>query len=236
VGTEGARRATGAEACRGSGEIGALLRREGLRARKRGPKAKAVDPHVKKLEQECWVSRGRPCTGAAGRRELRSQSLRRQSILGPLIPLNARLSSTCCTPNASVISPRPRSTPRCSRSRPVLGGPRRGGGKRDRCAEKEARHCLWLLPRSRGSLSDRRDSQHYSNGQRYRRGHRFSRPDPPGSVEFYNATGRVYGVLVLVLEATWFLLRRQRADPTRRRSRPTTRYSGRRLASRERRR
>ena len=61
-----------AEACKGSGEIGALLRREGLfssqlstwrrqreegaleglRARKRGPKAKAVDPRVKKLEQE----------------------------------------------------------------------------------------------------------------------------------------------------------------------------------------
>jgi len=61
-----------AEACRGSGEIGALLRREGLfssqlstwrrqreegaleglRARKRGPKAKVVDPRVKKLEQE----------------------------------------------------------------------------------------------------------------------------------------------------------------------------------------
>ena len=61
-----------AEACRGSGEIGALLRREGLfssqlstwrrqreegaleglRARKRGPKAKAADPRVKKLEQE----------------------------------------------------------------------------------------------------------------------------------------------------------------------------------------
>ena len=60
-----------AEACKG-GEIGALLRREGLyssqlatwrrqreeggleglRARKRGPKAKAVDPRVKKLEQE----------------------------------------------------------------------------------------------------------------------------------------------------------------------------------------
>jgi transposase len=60
-----------AEACR-DGEIGALLRREGLfssqlstwrrqreegaleglRARKRGPKAKAVDPRVKKLEQE----------------------------------------------------------------------------------------------------------------------------------------------------------------------------------------
>lgn len=61
-----------AEACRGTGEIGALLRREGLfssqlstwrrqweegaleglRPRKRGPKAKAVDPRVKKLEQE----------------------------------------------------------------------------------------------------------------------------------------------------------------------------------------
>ncbi len=61
-----------AEACKGSGEIGALLRREGLfssqlstwrrqweegaleglRARRRGPKAKAVDPRVKKLEQE----------------------------------------------------------------------------------------------------------------------------------------------------------------------------------------
>jgi transposase len=61
-----------AESCKGSGEIGALLRREGLfssqlstwrrqreegaleglRARKRGPKAKAVDPRVKKLEQE----------------------------------------------------------------------------------------------------------------------------------------------------------------------------------------
>jgi transposase len=61
-----------AEACKGSGEIGALLRREGLfssqlstwrrqeeegalqglRARKRGPKVKAVDPRVKKLEQE----------------------------------------------------------------------------------------------------------------------------------------------------------------------------------------
>jgi transposase len=60
-----------AEAC-GDGEIGALLRREGLfssqlstwrrqreegaleglRTRKRGPKAKAVDPRVKKLEQE----------------------------------------------------------------------------------------------------------------------------------------------------------------------------------------
>lgn len=61
-----------AEACKGPGEIGALLRREGLyssqlatwrrqreegaleglRARKRGPKPKAVDPRVKKLEQE----------------------------------------------------------------------------------------------------------------------------------------------------------------------------------------
>lgn len=61
-----------AEACKGTGEIGALLRREGLfssqlstwrrqreegaleglRARKRGPKAKAVDPRVKKVEQE----------------------------------------------------------------------------------------------------------------------------------------------------------------------------------------
>jgi transposase len=60
-----------AEACR-DGEIGALLRREGLfssqlsmwrrqreegaleglRTRKRGPKVKAVDPRVKKLEQE----------------------------------------------------------------------------------------------------------------------------------------------------------------------------------------
>jgi transposase-like protein len=61
-----------AEACTGAGEIGALLRREGLfssqlstwrrqreegaleglRARRRGPKAKAVDPRVKKLELE----------------------------------------------------------------------------------------------------------------------------------------------------------------------------------------
>ncbi len=61
-----------AEACKGAGEIGALLRREGLfssqlstwrrqreegaleglRARRRGPKAKAVDPRMKKLEQE----------------------------------------------------------------------------------------------------------------------------------------------------------------------------------------
>jgi len=61
-----------ADACKGSGEIGALLRREGLysshlvvwrrqretralggmRARKRGPKAKDVDPRVKQLERE----------------------------------------------------------------------------------------------------------------------------------------------------------------------------------------
>ena len=61
-----------ADACKGSGEIGALLRREGLyssqltlwrrqreqgaleglRARKRGPKPKAVDPRVKQLEKE----------------------------------------------------------------------------------------------------------------------------------------------------------------------------------------
>lgn len=61
-----------AEGCKGAGEIGALLRREGLfssqlsiwrrqreegaleglRARRRGPKAKAMDPRVKKLEQE----------------------------------------------------------------------------------------------------------------------------------------------------------------------------------------
>jgi len=61
-----------ADACKSPGEIGALLRREGLfssqlstwrrqreegaleglRARKRGPKPKAVDPRVKKLEQE----------------------------------------------------------------------------------------------------------------------------------------------------------------------------------------
>jgi predicted Na+-dependent transporter len=34
-----------------------------------------------------------------------------------------------------------------------------------------------------------------------------------GSVEFYNATGLVYGILVLVLEASWFLLRRRRAYP-----------------------
>ena len=61
-----------ADACKGSGEIGALLRREGLysshlvlwrrqretraltgmRARKRGPKAKEVDPRVRQLERE----------------------------------------------------------------------------------------------------------------------------------------------------------------------------------------
>jgi transposase-like protein len=61
-----------ADVCKGSGEIGALLRREGLysshlvvwrrqretralsgmRAGKRGPKAKAVDPRVKQLERE----------------------------------------------------------------------------------------------------------------------------------------------------------------------------------------
>ena len=61
-----------ADACKGSGEIGALLRREGLysshlvvwrrqretraltgmRARKRGPKANEVDPRVKQLERE----------------------------------------------------------------------------------------------------------------------------------------------------------------------------------------
>jgi transposase len=61
-----------ADACKGSGEIGALLRREGLysshlvvwrrqretraltgmRARKRGPKAKEVDPRVKQLGRE----------------------------------------------------------------------------------------------------------------------------------------------------------------------------------------
>jgi transposase len=61
-----------ADACKGSGEIGALLRREGLysshlvvwrrqretralagmRTRKRGPKAKEVDPRVKQLERE----------------------------------------------------------------------------------------------------------------------------------------------------------------------------------------
>jgi transposase-like protein len=61
-----------ADACKGSGEIGALLRREGLysshlvlwrrqretralagmRGRKRGPKPKEVDPRVKQLERE----------------------------------------------------------------------------------------------------------------------------------------------------------------------------------------
>jgi len=61
-----------ADACKAPGELGALLRREGLyssllstwrrqreagallglRARKRGPKPKALDPRLKKLEQE----------------------------------------------------------------------------------------------------------------------------------------------------------------------------------------
>jgi transposase-like protein len=61
-----------ADACKEPGEIGALLRREGLyssqlvlwrrqrdagaleglRSRKRGPKAKAVDPRLKRLERE----------------------------------------------------------------------------------------------------------------------------------------------------------------------------------------
>ena len=61
-----------ADSCKESGEIGALLRREGLysslltawrrqrdagalaglRPKKRGPKAKAVDPRVKRLERE----------------------------------------------------------------------------------------------------------------------------------------------------------------------------------------
>jgi transposase-like protein len=61
-----------ADACKHDGDIGALLRREGLysshlttwrrqrdeiakaglKARKRGPKGKAVDPRVKKLERE----------------------------------------------------------------------------------------------------------------------------------------------------------------------------------------
>jgi len=61
-----------ADACKEAGEIGALLRREGLysslltawrrqrdegaleglRSKKRGPKAKAVDPRVKRLERE----------------------------------------------------------------------------------------------------------------------------------------------------------------------------------------
>jgi transposase len=61
-----------ADACKGDGDVGALLRREGLyssqlaawrrqrdetakaglKARKRGPKAKAVGPRVKQLERE----------------------------------------------------------------------------------------------------------------------------------------------------------------------------------------
>jgi transposase-like protein len=61
-----------ADACKGDGDVGALLRREGLyssqlaawrrqrdeiakaglKARKRGPKSKAVDPRVKQLERE----------------------------------------------------------------------------------------------------------------------------------------------------------------------------------------
>ena len=61
-----------ADACRRDGDLGALLRREGLysshlatwrrqrdeiakaglKARKRGPKSKAVDPRVKRLERE----------------------------------------------------------------------------------------------------------------------------------------------------------------------------------------
>ena len=61
-----------ADACKGDGDLGALLRREGLyssqlatwrrqrdaiaraglKARKRGPKSKAVDPRVKRLERE----------------------------------------------------------------------------------------------------------------------------------------------------------------------------------------
>ena len=61
-----------ADACKGAGEIGALLRREGLysshlshwrhereeaaqaqlKSRKRGPKAKVQDPRVKQLERE----------------------------------------------------------------------------------------------------------------------------------------------------------------------------------------
>lgn len=60
------------DACKGDGDVGALLRREGLyssqlavwrrqrdeiakaglKARKRGPKAKVVDPRVKQLERE----------------------------------------------------------------------------------------------------------------------------------------------------------------------------------------
>ena len=34
-----------------------------------------------------------------------------------------------------------------------------------------------------------------------------------GSAGFYNAMGLVYGLLVLALEASWFLLRRERAYP-----------------------
>jgi hypothetical protein len=61
-----------ADACKGDGDVGALLRREGLyssqlaawrrqrdeiakaglKARKRGPKGKIVDPRVKQLERE----------------------------------------------------------------------------------------------------------------------------------------------------------------------------------------
>ncbi len=61
-----------ADACKGDGDVGALLRREGLyssqlaawrrqrdeiakaglKARKRGPKGKVVDPRVKQLERE----------------------------------------------------------------------------------------------------------------------------------------------------------------------------------------
>ena len=61
-----------ADACKGDGDLGGLLRREGLysshlstwrrqrdeiakaglKARKRGPKSKAVDPRVKQLERE----------------------------------------------------------------------------------------------------------------------------------------------------------------------------------------
>jgi hypothetical protein len=35
-----------------------------------------------------------------------------------------------------------------------------------------------------------------------------------GSVTFYNATAWVYGILVLVLDANWFLLRRRRTFPS----------------------
>ncbi len=61
-----------ADACKGDGDVGALLRREGLfssqlaawrrqrdeiakaglKARRRGPKAKAIDPRIKQLELE----------------------------------------------------------------------------------------------------------------------------------------------------------------------------------------